>query len=583
MKKTILVLTLLISSLSSFLKAQTLDVSWSDKILYDNKTDGFFQDFVGKNSNFLYAEFNKLRLVSRHKAGRLKLVAFDKKTMKKAGMVTVFDTKDAASAKKYKDLVHYKTVVFEHVIYVFWTKESKDKDELFVQTFDSKLKPAQGLKKIYELKSGKKDAKKAELFVMANHTVDETILIGGELASNKGEDIVVEFKVLKSDLTFSSSNQVKLPIIVKYRSNDLSSNYEYGDDGNLHVRTYVSMNKEQRKAAKKGEAHRFPIYTVIDVVSGKVKSYTMRFDNKNIFDFDFVITKDAIKIFGFFCDLNKDPKGDDTHGILYAVLDPESFGLIGEMNFTYFTKSQLTTLFASDKDKRAGKDKKGLFAGKKKKKSEEESIASNYNIEDVQSLDKDNIVVFCSRMYNYSVTTCNDKGQCTTRYYCQKDNVTAFKLDSKGQLVWASNLDRKITYNGWYVWDVKVINKDNKLYAVYGSNYSIKGDKKNMFTAKGNKYKADRFEYAVFDYTTGKYEKKEYKVNAINAKKADKKYMSALNVSVMDNEFYVNSSKIKLKPLSYLSCLCPPVFYFVLLNGNSRRGTGNLGHLNCTK
>lgn len=582
MKKTIVILACLIASLSPFLKAQTLDVSWSDKLLYDNKTDGFFQDFIGKNSNFLYAEFDKLRLISRNKAGRLKIAAFDKKTMKKVAMVTVFDSKDAASAKKYKDLRHYKTVVFETLIYVFWTKESKEKDELYVQTFDSKLKPAQGLKKIYELKSSKKDDKKAELFVMANHKVGETIMIGGELASNKGEDIVIEFKVLKSDLTFSSSNQVKLPMTVKYKSNDLSSNYEYGDDGNLHVRTYVTMNKEQRKAAKKGEATRFPIYSVIDVGSGKIKSYTMKFDNKNIFDFDFVITKDAIKIFGFFCDLNKDPKGNDTHGIFYAVMNPETFELTKDMNFTYFTKQQLNTLFSGDKDKSDRKDKK-LISSKKKKKSEDESLASNYNIEDVQSIDKDNLVIFCSLMYNYSVTTCNDKGQCTTRYYCRKDNVTAFKVDANGQLVWASNMDRRITYSGWYVWDVKVINKDNKMYAVYGSDFAMNAKKKNMFSAKGGKYKSDKFEYAVFDYATGKFEKKEYKVNAVNTKKADKKTISALNVSVMDNEFYINSSRIKLKPLAYLSCLCPPVFYFVYLNGNSRRGSGNLGHMNCTK
>src|ERR1035437_4963334 len=478
MKKIILIFTLLICSISTFLKAQTLDVKWTDRMIYDNKLDGFFEDFVGNNSKFVYAKFNKLTLRMNKNADKVKLVAFDKNTMKKAGETTMMDSKDPGSAKNYKDLKYYKTIVFENLIYVFWKKESKTKVELFVQTYDSKLKPVQKVKKIYELNSDSKDSKKAEVFVMANEKVNESIVIGGELAAGKGSNVTVEYKVLKSDLSFSSANQVALPVSVSGKSKSLTSSYEYGDDGNLHIKTYVTMDKEQRKTAKKGEAYRYPIYSVVKLETGNIQSYTIKFENKNVFDFDFEVTKGAIKIFGFFCDLTKDSKGVDTHGIFYAILDPKTFQLSGEMNFTYFTKHQLDQLFAKDNDKTDRKDK-AFMQSKKKKKSEDESLSSDYVIEKVQSLDNNNIVLFCSLMYNYAVTTCDGKGNCHTNYYCAKSNVTAFKIDGAGKIIWASNLDRKITYSGWNIYDLRVVNKENKFIVAYGSDYSIKSDKKN--------------------------------------------------------------------------------------------------------
>ena len=191
-------------------------------------------------------------------------------------------------------------------------------------------------------------------------------------------------------------------------------------------------------------------------------------------------------------------------------------------------------------------------------------------------------------MYNYSVTTCDGKGNCTTRYYCAKSNVTAFKIDGDGKIIWASNLDRKITYSGWNIYDLRVVNKENKFIVAYGSDYSIKSDKKNRSTRKSSKYKSDRFEYAVFDYSTGEFKKNEYKVNAINAKSEDKKTISAREITIMDNEFYASSKIVKMKTLPVvLGCLgaliCPPVLMIPFMSGNAHRGSGNLAHIEVLK
>ena len=587
MKKVILIFALLLCSAKVYV-AQTLSAIWSEKMQFENKKDGFFMDFIGKNSKFIYTKYDNLHMRLGKNTKKVKIVAFDKNTMDPAGQVTMIDTKkDPNASKQFKGLEFYKAVVFENLIYVFWMKDTKLKDELYVQTFDSKLKPIQKLKKIYEVNSSKEDGKKASAFVMANPKAGETILIGGELATTKGSNLQVEYKILKSDLSFASAGQVELPVKIVRNSSSLSSNYEYGDDGNLHIKTYIYMDKEERKSLKKGEASHYTLYSIVNVETAKIQTYSMKLENKNLFEFDYVATKDAIKLFGFFCDLTKDPKGNDTHGIFYAILDPKTMQLKGDMNFTYFTKAQLDQLFAKDKDKgdrNDGKDKRK----RKKKGDADESLSSSYTIEQVQSIDKENIVLFCSIMYNYSVTTCDSKGNCTTRYYCDKSNVTAFKINGNGALVWASNLDRQITYGGSNIYDLRVINKDNKFIVAYGSNYAMNADKKNMRTSKSRKYKQDKFEYAVFDYTSGKFEKAEYKVNALNTPKKDKKTITALAIDVMDNEFYVNSTVKRIKVLPVvLGCLgglvCPPVAFIPFLSGNSYKGSGYLGHIEVVK
>jgi hypothetical protein len=581
MNKIIGALLVIASLICHAAVAQEIDVNWSDRQLYDNKMDGFFETFVGSNSKYVYARFEDLSMSRKKKATKIKLVSFDKNSMEKQGDVTMVDPKDPEAVKKYSGLVYYKAIVFENVIYVFWTKESKTKDELFIQSFDNSLNPINELKKIYELNSDSKSTKKATIFVMGNEKAGEQIVIGGELASLKGSNVVFEYKVVKSDFSFVSSNKVTLPVVVTGRSDDLSSSYELGDDGNLHIKTFVIMSKEDRKMAKKGEATRYPIYSIVDLTSGAIKNYTIKFDNKNVFDFDFLVTKTSIKVFGFFCDLTKDTRGEDTHGIFYAFLDPKTFLLMGDMHFTYFTKQQLDNLFTKDKQDR--KDKH-LFSSNKKQDSEDESLSSGYIIEDVQSVDDKNIVLFCSRMYNYTVTTTDSKGNRYTSYYCQRDNVTAFKLNNVGNIEWASNLDRRITYSGWFVYDLHVISKDDKFYVAYGSDYSINTDQKSRKSRKSGKYKSDRFEYAVFDYATGKFTKNEYKVNPVNVKKENKKTVSATNIMVLDNQFYVNSKIVKRKIVPLIACfVCYPVGFILGTMGSSYHGDGYLGHVSVIK
>lgn len=575
MKKNIL--SCLLSTVAfSWLYAQQAEVRWSDKQTYDNSLAGFFQEFLEGNSKFIYARMSNY---SRTKGGFKKIVAFDKKTMKEIHSATVEDKdKDPMAEKVYKDMAYYKTIVFENVVYIFWLKRGSGKEELFVQTFSSDLKPQKQLKKVYELVTLPKTVKDAAMLVMGNKHGGERILLGGELSAAKNEKVRFEYKLLNSDFSFASSHQVPLPVVATGNSYGLTSSYEFGDDGNLYIKTYVRLDKEERKKLKKGEASVYPVFTMVDLATANVKSYSMKFEDKNVFDFDFIADNNSLKAFGFFCDLNKDKEGNDTHGIFYTTIDNTSFQ-VTDMNFTYFTPTQLNALFTSDKEDR--KDKK-WFQSSKKAKSENESLASGFTIEDVVSPDKQHLVLFCSRTINYTVRTCDNKGHCTTRYYCEKRNVTVFKIGNKGEITWASNIDRKATYSGWDINDLRALKKGDKYYVTYGSDYFMKAQEKNFMSKKPKKYKRDRFEYAVLDNENGKFTRMEYQVNALNTKKENVRTITPVDVVVGEQNFFVLSSTMGHKAWAWVAgiagCFCCPIIPWIIFNtGSARTGTGYLG------
>ncbi|MBA3901712.1 MAG: hypothetical protein H0X62_16170, partial [Bacteroidetes bacterium] len=192
--------------------------------------------------------------------------------------------------------------------------------------------------------------------------------------------------------------------------------------------------------------------------------------------------------------------------------------------------------------------------------------------------------LFCSRMRNYSITTCDGKGNCTTRYYCEKNNVTAFCIDNKGEIVWATNLDRKKTYNGWDIFDINVALKGDKFFVSYGSEFGIHAEKKNYKSKKSKKHQNEIFEYAVFDKNNGEYKKHEHNLNKLNTPKKDKKYVDPISIMVIEDEFYTYSMQTGFKPgWIALGCLgafaCPPVVLIPFFSGNARKGSAHLAHI----
>jgi hypothetical protein len=321
----------------------------------------------------------------------------------------------------------------------------------------------------------------------------------------------------------------------------------------------------------------------IDMETGDLQEYRLKFPKKNTFNFSTLITTNGVKLYGFFSDLEKDEKGRDTHGLFLISLDTKDFSK-SEMKFSYFDKNFLDELYAADKENQ--KKGKGLFKSKKAKESDDQSIDDNYVIEKVIEDGKD-LVMFCSIMRNWSQTVCtynsNGTSTCRTYYYCTKSNVTAFKLSSSGDIIWARNMDRQITYSRWNVYDLNVIKGSDSYIVVYGSAFQINAKKKNMRSSKPGKQQTDRLEYAVFLNKTGDFKKAEYQINGFNTKSNQAKFVRPDDIVVYDNKMYTSCDRYKLKPNTYIACLCPPVFYGMLMSGNSRKGTGYLGTISTLK
>lgn len=586
MKKSILFFVSILTCIT--LHAQNLDLKWSEQLIYDNKVDGFLDGYIGANSNYIYAKFSNLAIKPKKQNKKIKILAFDKNTMKKSGEFEL-----AGYGKKADpDLKYFATLVTEDVIYTIWTKRKKNNVEVYAQTFDSKLKKQLKLTKIYEIYNGKKETD--NLIIRINKSFGNKLLVGKEFAITKDEeDLRIEYKMLNPDFTVAYSKQVTLPIVITKRRKGMFvnytgsytgtiANYELAADGNLYVQDMIRLSDEELKNLRKSEAGVYSHQIQIRTESGEMNEYKLKFPNKNTFNASSIITTKGIKLYGFFSDLDKDVKGHDSHGLFYVSLDPVTFKPI-ETKFSYFDKAFLDVLFESDKENQ--KKGRGLFKSKKAKESDDNSLDDNYVIEYVVA-DGNDMVLFCSIMRNWQQTVCttNSNGgtTCTTYYYCTKSNVTAFKLNQSGDIVWAKNMDRQITYNRWNVYDLNVVKGGNDYYVVYGSAFEINAKKKNRRSTKSSEELRDRLEYAVFSSKTGDYKKAEYQVNGFNTKKKERKYVNASNIAVYNNKMYTTCVRQKLKPATYIACLCPPVFYFMLFSGNSRKGTGYLGTISPT-
>jgi len=557
--------------LTNFLKSQSLEINWSEQLIFNNKLDGFPDAYLGTNDQFVYVKFSNLNLRGKKHNKKIKLLAFDKKTMKKAG-----EAKLKGYEKEKNDLIYVKTFVFKKVIYVIWRQEKKHKNEYFAESFDERLKEINKLTKIYEFveEKGKHD----NVAILGNINASKVLILKEFGITKDDENLKIEYKMLNADLKFGSVHQVTFPIQFSKKRRGLFSssnrgfkvNYELGDDGFIYVRDLVKMDEEERKLLKKHESSSYTYFAQINPEKGTIRDYKVKYDSKNTFFTDYVIDKGKIKLYGFFSDLDKDVKGNDTHGIFFVLIDNSSFK-VSTMHFEYFDKKFLDQLYAKDpKDQKQGK---GALKGKKAKESDNTSIDDYYVIEQTIS-DGPNLVLFCSMMNNYSTQTCNGNGVCRTNYYCKKKNVTVFKLNQDGKFLWAKNLDRVATYGMWDVYDVKVIKSKNNYVALYGSDKELNGKRKKLKSIlNGN------LQYAMFSITDGSFKIAEYEVNEKNAKRKDKKLVTINSVEVLDSKMYTFSSRVRAKPGLYFTMLLPPVYYFLKFNANMYKGKGNMGSI----
>lgn len=588
-------LLLLLLSVSTICFGQDFELNWTEKKTYNNKEDGYFSTFLGANESYVYSIYNNLS-VSKRKAKnkRIDIVAHNKESMNDAYRLKLRgEDGDVDREIVLEEKEYHKTIVLEDIVYVFWTKTVDNVLEIYAEAYDANLSPLIPMTEVYsitypEVKKRLFGLYRRPIVILSGKEWNNDVLIGTEVSHGKDESVEFQYRVFDSKLEPVAGEDIELPIVQKTkRTSGLSSSYEYGVDGNLYIRSYITLSKEEREELSDGQQWSYSKLSIVDIASGELTDTDIRFIGKNIFDFDYIVEEDGVRLFGFYNDLLIDPKGHSTNGIFTGTIDRETNEL-GDAIFSPFDEATLNELFFEDEEDK--KKTRALF--KKKREANKEidkvSIDSKYVIESVEVRDDESIVLFCSIMNNYYVTVCstdaNGNTTCHDVPYCDKSNVTVFNIDPNGKLIWSKNVDRFKTYGGHYVYDLRVLTRGDNAYVLYGSNYAIDAEEKKRKNRKKKAEVRDKFEYAVFDLKSGNAKKNEFVVNTPEVEKQDRKYVSPLSITVIDDEYYVNSQRIRFKVGPTIagcvaSVVCFPLIYFVMIHPAFREGIGHLGRL----
>ncbi len=587
MKKTIL--SILFSLSLNLLYSQHLDLVWSDDFVCNNKADGFFDEFVGSNSQFVYAKYHRSQRhpdadIPDNKEKYIKLFAMDKNSSKKMHEAVI-----KSDQSKSGDLDYHSVYVFENSVQVYFTKKKNKVIEVYVHVYDAKLKSKGDLKKVYEVNNPNSKLSDGGLLILMNKS--NNILLGAEIIDKDNKELKLDYRILNSDLSVVNSKQITLPLIVESMKRNFNNSYWYNNyrynysqkrgaicwyvlanNGDLLVFADVTRKKDESAKNSKKNSENYTKMFRISTLTGDINTRNLEFENKDIDTYRLLESEDELTIIGLYS--TKNDKSSGINGIFRSKfnkdLEPK------DLKFTSFDKRFISDLFAKDQEEL---EKRRNKSDKKNDLSSE--LSGFYFIEKVQE-DKGNLVLFCSKIYNYLVQECQSNSNggttCYTIPYCEKSNVTAFKISPEGEIVWAKNIDRSATYRGyWNVLDLHVIQGKENYNVIYGSDYHVNSTKKSKKNRKQKKQKTDYFEYATISKSNGSYKKQEFKINQINTPKEKEKKIVPTNLWVFDNQIYTHSHRVKLKGSTYISCLCPPAFVFLMNGGNSYKGSGNVG------
>lgn len=558
------------------LVAQQFEFGWAEKQEYANNKNGFFNGYIHTSDTYVYVLNSNYAVSPINKNNKLKLIAYNKFTMSEAASVALIGyPENSASKSNYQDLAYFRTVVLADRILVFWTKlintDSTRTEELYAESFATDLDRDQPLRKVYtstqRVDSRQSDFSPSSIVVSWNKERDD-LLIGSELCQ-AADNAIFTYTILGSKLRSPGERQVILPATCDPEKGGVSCLYDYGKDGNIYVRSTVTLTREQRKEAPEDSPRAYFVFTAIHPESGKRTSIEMRGEHKTITDFSYIATGTKTKIFGFFGDLLKDTSGIDKQGIFHAELNSESLN-DAALNYSYFEKTTLNKLFPRTK------------GGRKKvvEKPNEEELNTRFDIESIFPMDDGSYVLFFNRKYNYSEITSKSGGDGRNVYktdrYCEKNNVSAIRITDNGKILWTSNVDRTITYNGTDIADLKVVYKWNKFYVIYGTEDPAAPARMKKKQAAFR----DNVDYAIFDPASGRAKKHNLPVNEKGVPKAERRTIDPLSIRVFDDNYYFSMMVVRQKTAWYVAnVLFFPSIYYSVLSGNTKQGTGELGVL----
>jgi hypothetical protein len=192
--------------------------------------------YIGENDAYVY----KLLLSDTIRRKRIKLIAVSKENRK---VVIGLPLKGVTEDKEYyRGLDFHTCIVQDHRIVIFWSKNTKDAEELYLETYDTGLQRTQSIQKIYtnthayDLERSIAAKQASSIAVVVNPFQKSELFIGGEIPV-KNNYVQLEYAILDDDLLIPSLKKVTLPVQLKAKSFGKFSTYQYLENGNLLIRS----------------------------------------------------------------------------------------------------------------------------------------------------------------------------------------------------------------------------------------------------------------------------------------------------------------------------------------------------------
>jgi hypothetical protein len=153
MKNNLLLLIALSNVLLAF--SQDAEIKWSEPTVCNTNTFGYFDSFIGGNSKYVYGKYLKYPKEIQKKTDDVRIVAYDKTTMKQVAEFTPTGFKSELKKKEeYKDKMYVDCMVTEEGVMVIWSRYNKNSKvtDHYAEAYDREFNRTLQMQKICETK-----------------------------------------------------------------------------------------------------------------------------------------------------------------------------------------------------------------------------------------------------------------------------------------------------------------------------------------------------------------------------------------------------------------------------------------------
>lgn len=562
-----LVLLFALLAWSELSSAQYMEFEWSDEYRYSNRKSGFFSEFIGTSQTSIYLLQRNISKSKPYDNSKLAIVALSKNTLAEDTLVPIKGFPANVNLEKQLESMDFvKAIVADGKVIVFWRKlcntDSTRTEEIYAQTYKSDLMPGLPLKKVFEFVQEVEDQPSVfdpTMCVVLTNNESGRIVLGTE----KFKDGTIEFQyvTMTSGLSSSPLKKVLLPQKSLEIPESITSTYDLASNDNIYIRSIVPYTKEELWEMEPYHARTYLGFTVAKVESAEHCTVKIESEGKTITDYDYQSAGGNTRIIGFFGDLTEDTTGIDNQGLFYADVNNQSLSQT-ELNFISFEKPTLRRLYAKKKRKPKTKDT-----------DEERILQTRFDVEHIEAMSDSSLVIFFTREYNYldqwSRSDLNGENVYESNSIYYKDDVSAMRLSSDGEILWTRSLEREAMYEGNDVADIRVLFKYDEFFVIYGNELA----KLKSPRGKKNRHLTSEMEYATFDPNSGRAKVESTEVNEPKTEKRDMHYLDPNSAVVIDGQFYFMKMRVRQNPLwTAANVVCFPTIYYSVLTGNTKAG-----------